>query len=91
MKNEPTTTCEFAGWATNKYTPKKQMIITQTKPESNEYKSTLLDQEKKEADFLLIEIGAKPLIYWKNGSVERLKSRKALEKLQAKFKWKCDF
>ena len=90
MKNE-ITTCEFAGWATNNYSSKGQMILTQTKPKSTEYKPTLLDQEKKEADFLLIEIGSKPLISWKNGSVERLKSRKALEKLQAKFKWKCDF
>ena len=55
MKNE-ITTCEFAGWTTNKYNPKGQMIITQTKPKSTEYKPTLLDQEKKSADFLLIEI-----------------------------------
>ena len=50
MKNE-IATCEFAGWATNKYNPNGQMIITQTKPESNEYKLTLLDQEKKKLIF----------------------------------------
>ena len=84
-------TCEFIGWGTSEYTAEGKWIITQTPLKSNEYKETLLDKEKKDADFLLIAIGPKPTISWKNGPNERLKSRKALEKLQAKFKWQCNF
>ncbi len=85
------TTCEFIGWNTGGCTAEGRPIFSQTKPKSNEYKPTLLDIEKKEADFLLIAVGPKPVISWKNGPIEKLKSRKALYELQAKFKWKCDF
>lgn len=83
-------TCIEAGYNT-KLDDEGRMILTKEQILAGKYKSTQIDKQKKDADFLLIEIGAKPLIFWKKGSVERLKSRKALEKLQAKFKWKCDF
>jgi hypothetical protein len=86
-----TENCKFAGYGTSGYTTEGKWIITQTPLKSNKYKETLVDIEKKEADFLIISIGSKPCISWKNGPNERLKSRKALEKLQAKFKWKNDF
>ena len=66
-------------------------MLTQQRPEAGSYKSTAIDVDKKNADFLIISVGSKPTINWKNGKIERLKSRKALEKLQKIHTWAPDF
>jgi len=55
------------------------------------YQNTKIDKRKKGSDFLIISIGSKPCISWKNGKNEQLKSRIALKKLQEKFTWETDF
>ena len=91
MKKEYTATCTFAGWNTSKYDAQGREMLTQQRPEAGSYKPTAIDVDKKNADFLIISIGSKPTINWKNGKIERLKSRKALEKLQKIHTWATDF
>lgn len=91
MKKEYTATCTFAGWSTSKYDVKGREILRQEPLKTNPNKPTAVDINKKNVDFLIIAIGSKPEINWKNGKIERLKSRKALEKLQKIHTWATDF
>ena len=91
MKKEYTATCTFAGWSTSKYDAQGRPILSQEEPKKSQYKPTSVDTNKKNADFLIISVGSKPTINWKNGKIERLKSRRALEKLQKIHNWATDF
>ena len=91
MKKEYTATCTFAGWSTSKYDAQGREILRQKPLKINPNKPTAVDINKKNVDFLIIAIGSKPEINWKNGKIERLKSRKALEKLQKIHTWATDF
>lgn len=91
MKKKYTATCTFAGWSTGKYDAQGREMLTQQRPEAGSYKPTAIDVDKKNADFLIISVGSKPTINWKNGKIERLKSRRALEKLQKIHNWATDF
>lgn len=91
MKKEYTTTCTFAGWNTSKYNAQGREMLTQKRLKTGSYKITAIDDNKKNADFLIISIGSKPTINWKCGKIERLKSRKTLEKLQKMYTWATDF
>ncbi len=86
-----TATCNFAGWDTGKYDAQGRLILSQEEPKKGQYKPTSIDTDKKNADFLLIRVGAKPVISWRGGKIERLKSRKALAKLQKVYSWETDF
>ncbi len=90
MKNE-IANCKFLGWNTGKYDANGCEILSQEQPKQKVYKITEIDIRKKNADFLIISLGSKPTISWRNGSNERLNSRKALENLQKKFTWATDF
>ena len=91
MKRKYTATCTFAGWNTSKYDAQGREMLTQQRPEAGSYKPTAIDVDKKNADFLIISIGSRPTINWKNGRIEQLKSRRALEKLQKIHNWATDF
>lgn len=91
MTKEYTATCTFAGWDTGKYDAQGRLILSQEDPKKGEYKPTSIDIAKINADFMLVSVGAKPVINWKGGKIERLKSRKALAKLQKVYSWETDF
>lgn len=89
--NNFTAICTFAGWNTSKYDAQGREILRQKPLKTNPNKPTAVDVNKKNVDFLIISIGSKPTISWKGGKIERLKSRKALEKLQKIHTWATDF
>lgn len=84
-------TCTFAGWNTSKYDAQGRIILRQEPFKINPNQPTAVDDNKKNVDFLIIAVGSKPEINWKGGKIERLKSRKALEKLQRNYTWATDF
>ena len=54
------------------------------------YRPTAIDEEKRAADFLLVDIGKKSTIQWRDGRSERVTDRQ-LTKLQALHAWATDF
>ena len=91
MTKEYKANCIFGGWDTGKYDEQGRPILSQEEPKKSHYKTTSVDTNKENADFFLISVGSKPIINWKGGKIERLKSRKALEKLQKIHTWAPDF
>ena len=54
------------------------------------YRPTALDDTKAAADFLVVDVGAKNTIRWKNGVTQKVTDR-SLQKLQAAHSWATDF
>lgn len=65
-------------------------IKTQDAQPMDQYKTTAIDEAKKNADFRLLDVGSKNTIRWKDGRTERVTS-KQLAKLQAEHTWAPDF
>lgn len=64
-------------------------LKTQEHQQTGEYKPTSVDEEKKEVDFRIVQVGPY-FINWKDGRRERV-TEKRLKNLQSKFTWTTDF
>lgn len=65
--------------------------LVRTAQPQGEYQKTGTDNQKQDADFLLIDVsGFKNVIAWRGGAVERVSSRQ-LAKLQKLYKWMPNF